>query len=301
MAAEATRPRDNRASLVRTAIAGRIAPARLHPEALGIDRSGKAVVLPGTGGIALGVHAGDPVDRWLSDHLMVGAGVEDADGDSATPGPLHLMGCIGNRVRDASGRWIGVVAGKRGGLAPGFMPPCLVSVEVSDDRAARLNPGDRVVVEAEGRGLALPDWPDIHLLNLSPRLLDRLPLRANPEKLAVDVRAIVPSRFAGPGLGQDAWVGDLEIAIDPADDARLAGLRFGDLVAFEAIDGRVSRFYRPGYAAIGIVAHGPSPAPGHGIGITLLISGPATQLEPRLAGDAGVGPLLRRWAAELDR
>lgn len=301
MAAEAARPRDNRASLVRTAVAGRIAPARLHPETLGIDRAGRAVLLPGTGGVALGVHAGDPVDRWLADHLMPGASVEDDPGDPATPGPLHLLGCIGNRVRDAGGSWIGIVAGKRGGLAPGFMPPCLVSVEVTDDRAARLNPGDRIVVEAEGRGLALPDWPEIHLLSLSPRLLDALPLRASADRLEVDVRAIVPSRYAGPGLGQDAWVGDLEIAIDPADDSRLAGLRFGDLVAFEAIDGRVSRFWRPDHVAIGLVAHGPSPAPGHGIGVTLLISGPAAQLEPRQAADAGLGVLLRRWAAELDR
>jgi hypothetical protein len=295
------RPRlgDNRSALVVTAAAGRIAPARVHLERPAHDAEGRLTILPGTGGVHPGVHAGDPVDRWLADHLMVGASIEDDVTAPAEPGSLHLLGCIGNRVRDAAGRPIGVVAGKRGGLAPGFMPPNLMSVEVADAWAERLKPGDRVVVEAQGRGLALSDWPDVALLNLSPRLLDHLPLRLDGDRLAVGVRAIVPSRYAGAGLGQDAWVGDLEIAVDPASDASLAGLRFGDLVAFAAIDGRISRFYRPGFVAVGAVAHGPSPVPGHGIGVTILLSGPAEQLEPAVEEGGSVGPLLRQWAAEL--
>src|SRR5689334_16832828 len=112
MVASASRPRDNRAALVRTAIAGRIAPARFHVETTPIDVDGRVTVLPGSGGIALGVHAGDPVDRWIGDHLMVGASIEDAEGSPATPGPLHLLSAVGNVVRDGEGRRIGVVAGK---------------------------------------------------------------------------------------------------------------------------------------------------------------------------------------------
>ena len=299
MPADTTRLRDNRSALVATAVAGRIAPPRLHPEVPAFDGEGRLAILPGTGGVHPGVHAGDPVDRWLADHLMVGASIEDAVAPPAEPGPLHLLGCIGNRVRDAAGRPIGVIAGKRGGLAPGFMPPNLLSVEIAGAWEERLKPGDRVVVEAVGRGLALADWPEVAPLNLSPRLLDHLPLRQDSGRLVVDVRAIVPSRYAGAGLGQDAWVGDLEIAVDPASDPSLAGLRFGDLVAFAAIDGRISRFYRPGFVAVGLVAHGPSPVPGHGIGVTILVSGPAEQLVPVVAEAGGVGALLRQWAAAL--
>jgi hypothetical protein len=289
--------RDNRSALVATAVTGRIAPPRLHLEVPAFDGEGRLAILPGAGGVHPGVHAGDPVDRWLGDHLMVGASIEDAGASPAEPGPLHLLGCIGNRVRDAAGRPIGVIAGKRGGLAPGFMPPSLLSVEIAEAWEERLKPGDRVVVEAAGRGLALADWPDVALLNLSPRLLDKLPLRQESGRLVIDVRAIVPSRYAGAGLGQDAWVGDIEIAVDPASDPSLAGLRFGDLVAFTAIDGRISRFYRPGFVAVGLVAHGPSPVPGHGIGVTILLSGADAQLVPVVAESGGVGGLLRQWAA----
>jgi hypothetical protein len=144
------RPRDNRTQIVRTAVAGRIAPARFHTETLNIDRNGRLTLLPGSGGINLDVHCGDPVDQWLADHLMVGASIEDAESLPASPGALHLLACLGNTVRDAAGRTIGVVAGKRGGLAPDFFPPNLVAVEMPDTVAELLKPSDRV---------SLRPWP----------------------------------------------------------------------------------------------------------------------------------------------
>jgi hypothetical protein len=289
------RPRDNRDRVVQVAIAGRLAPARLHAEVPPIDREGRWCVLPGTGGITHGVHVGDPVDERAADHLMVGASMEDAETTPPVPGAFHLLACLGNRVRDGRGATLGVVAGKRGGLAPGFFPPNLVSVEAPDDRLATLLPGDRVVGEARGRGLAFTDLPDVTLSNLDPRLLDGLPLGLDRGRIVMPVRATVPTNAAGPGLGQDGWVGDLEIG-DPAaiDD----GLRFGDLVAFADLDGRVSRFYRPDHVAVGLVVHGPSPRPGHGVGVTILLSGPTASLVVRLDAGATVGPLLRTWGAE---
>ena len=149
--------RTNAADLVAANVTGRIAPPRFHPEAMHPTADGKAQVLPGTGGIALGVHAGDVASKWIADHLMPGASIEDAVTPPAQPGALHLLSCIGNRVRAARGNTIGVVAGKRGGLAPGAWAPQLVGVEVSDATAATLNCEDKVVVETVGRGLILCD------------------------------------------------------------------------------------------------------------------------------------------------
>jgi Domain of unknown function (DUF4438) len=124
-----------------------------------------------------------------------------------------------------------------------------------------------------------------------------LPLRVAGSAIEVEVRLVVPSRAAGAGLGQDAWIGDLEIA-DPQAVAGVDDLRFGDLVAFADIDGRFGRYYRPGMVSIGIVAHGPSPAPGHGVGVTLLIAGPSSNLRIRESANATVAPLLRRLAED---
>ena len=285
--------RNNRAELVAANVAGRVAPARLHPEAMSVDRDGRLRLLPGTGGIALGVHAGDLVDHWVADHLMAGASIEDAASTPAVAGPLHLLSCVGNRVRDASGRPIGVIAGKRGGLAPGFWAPQLVGVEISDAVAQGLNPEDRIVVETIGRGLKLVDYPEITLSNLSPRLLEALPLTELVGALSCAVSAVVPPEAAGAGLGQDSWVGDLEIT----DAAAAAGLRFGDLVAFTNIDSVVTRFYSPGRVSIGLVSHGPGRAPGHGVGVTILLTAPAHRLQP-VIGAGGLGTLLVAWSEE---
>ena len=295
------RPVDDRDGLLSVAVSGRIAPARIHVDPTAVDSRGRVSLLPGSGGISLGVHVGDLVMSYLADHLMVGLSIEDESETPAVAGPLHQLACLGNRVRDASGTGIGVVAGKRGGLAPGFMPPQLVSVEVPEARQGRLVPGERVVLEAIGRGLSLPDHPDVSLMNLSPDALDGLPLEVTSSGLEVPVRDLVPVTAAGAGVGQDPWIGDVEIA-DPGALHDPDGLRFGDLVAVTDMDGRVSRFPRIGWVSVGVVAHGPSPVPGHGVGLTLLLSGPDAVLKVRRSSAASLATALAKAASqESDR
>ena len=128
-------------------------------------------------------------------------------------------------------------------------------MEAPDERLRRICPGDRVMVETTGRGLRLTDHPGVCLSNLSPALLDLLPVQERGSQLAVAVSAWLPPWAVGSGIGQDAWIGDLDIA----DEEALAGqpLRFGDLVAFHDIDSSAGRFRRPGYVSVGLVCHGP--------------------------------------------
>jgi hypothetical protein len=79
----------------------------------------------------------------------------------------------------------------------------------------------------------------------------------------------------------------------------LSELRFGDLVAFADIDAGTTRFYRPGWVSIGLLSHGPSPAPGHGIGITMLITGPGRLLQVDIGESASLGASLRKAAEAL--
>jgi hypothetical protein len=286
-----TRPRDNRDALVRAAIAGRVAPARFIPDLAGYDADGRLCFLPGCGGVAPQVHVGDPVDRWIGDHLMPGACLE-AEDDPATPGPFHELACLGNRVRDAAGRPIGRVVGKRGGLAPGYMPPNFVAVDAAEARLGELSPGDRVVLESCGRGLAFAALPEIGIFNLAPDILDAVPLDLAAGMLTCAVRATLPARIAGAGVGQSPWIGDVEIAGDEVLAGDVEALRFGDLVAFDALDGRVSRFHRPGFVTVGVVSHGPSPTPGHGPGLTVILSGPADALRLRIDPGASLAAAL---------
>lgn len=287
------RPRDNRDRLVRTVVAGSVAPVRLLPEQLMPGRDGALAILPGHGGITVGLRSGDPVDAYLGDHLIAGAALEDVGGLPAVAGPLHKLSCVGNVVRDADGVPIGVVSGKRGGLAPGFWGPQHVVLDAAPEVTDRLVDGARVTVVAHGRGLAFPDWPGVSLLNCSPWALDRLPW-CGGSRLALPVRVVVPSTKAGAGLGQDGWVGDLEIT-DPELEVA-AHLRFGDLVAFDNVDAAHGRHYAPGQISIGVVSHGPSPTPGHGVGVTILVTASRTELQVVVDEAAGaLNDALRAW------
>jgi hypothetical protein len=87
--------------------------------------------------------------------------------------------------------------------------------------------------------------------------------------------------------------------VEIADAGAIDGARdlcFGDLVAIADMDGRVSRYRRPGHVTVGAVAHGPSPVPGHGVGLTVVLSGPTERLHPRRSADASIAGTLRRRA-----
>jgi Domain of unknown function (DUF4438) len=288
------RPRDNRSALVTVTAEAAVAPARWHASGPGAGDA-EPSLLPGSGGVAVGVHMGDQVDRWLGDHLMPGACIEDRVEGQPGPGSVHVLACLGNRVRTAAGDLLGIVAGKRGGLAPGFLPPSLLAVEAPDERLERICPGERVMVETVGRGLQFTEHPGICLSNLSPAVLDLLPVQEQSRGVAVCITALLPPWAAGSGIGQAAWIGDLDIA----DEDAIAGqpLRYGDLIAFQDIDSSAGRFRRPGYLSIGMVCHGPGGADGHGPGACILISGPAAELTA-VPGPASLGLQLAELAAQ---
>ncbi len=216
---------------------------------------------------------------------------------------LLLYSCIGNRAEVRTGAAAGAtgaVIGKRGEsgrLIVGF----------AQDVLARMRPGDQVSVRSVGQGAVgqgavgqgavsqsaggqgaggqgggpemLP--PDVAVLNLDPQLLPVLPIRESGE---VSVRAVLPARLAGNGLGRPAAAWDLDLQL-PASPGNRSGpvsspLLLGDLVAISDIDARYNIGYRRGWMTIGVIVHGASPLPGHGPGLTVILTGPASVLRP---------------------
>jgi hypothetical protein len=75
------------------------------------------------------------------------------------------------------------------------------------------------------------------------------------------------------GLGEDLSLG-------------LEDLLLGDLVAVSDLDARYNMGFRRGWLTVGVVVHGASPLPGHGPGITPILTGPAGALRARPDGAA---------------
>ncbi|MER7133067.1 DUF4438 family protein [Streptosporangium saharense] len=246
-----------------------------HPEIDGmtpyrIDADGRPYVPAGDGGIVLGVRLGDSAFGFDADHAAPGACLVHPD--PAARHALTAYACVGNEVVVRTGAARGArgwVVGKRGEAGR-------VIVGMAQEHLAALRPGDGISVRGHGQGASL-GVPGVDLLNLDPRLLDLLPLRVEGGKVTVTARGTVPSRLAGNGLGRPAQMWDLDVQVTPSTPG-LAGLRLGDLVALDDIDVRHNMGYRRGWRTVGVVAHGDSPLPGHGPGVTPVLTGPADLL-----------------------
>ncbi|HEX5188382.1 MAG TPA: DUF4438 domain-containing protein [Streptosporangiaceae bacterium] len=256
-----------------------------HPE-LGdspyrVDADGNSYVPAGDGGIVLGLALGDSVFALDGDHAAPGACLTHP-GEAAMHA-LVLYSCAGNdavvRTGAAAGAR-GAVIGKRGEagrVITGFRPADL----------ARMRPGDQVSVRGHGQGFR-PGWvPEtVAIMNLDPGLVTGLPVEAGSGKLTAGVRAVLPAKLSGNGLGRPAAGWDLDLQVRDGDGY---DLRLGDLVAVEDIDARYNMGYRRGWVSVGIVVHGASPLPGHGPGMTPILTGPRSALVTRVDGEAHAG------------
>jgi uncharacterized protein DUF4438 len=243
-----------------------------------IDADGAPYVPVGDGGLVLGVRFGDSVFDTGGDHVAPGACLVHPD--AAAQHALGLYACIGNRAEVRTGAAAGAtgaVLGKRGETGR-------VITGFDADVLAAMRPGDQVSVRGVGQG-ARPDWlpADVTLMNIDPALLPRIPVTAGTEGIEASVAAVIPARKAGNGLGRPAAAWCLDLQLTAADGIPL---RFGDLVAISDVDARYNIGYRRGWMTVGVLVHGASPLPGHGPGITVILTGPARSLRPQ---DHGAG------------
>ncbi len=235
-----------------------------------VDADGRPYLPVGDGGLVLGVRLGDPVAGLAGDHVAPGACLVHPE-----PAARHALvsyACIGNQAMVRTGRAAGaqgVVIGKRGEdgrLITGFRQEDL----------ARMRPGDEVTVRASGQGWRHPGVPPgVVTVNMAPGLPGTLPLSwPGHGPMTVGVRLVLPSKLAGNGIGRPAAAWDLDLQTGAGPD----GLVLGDLVAVTGLDARHNMGYRSGWLTVGAVVHGASPLPGHGPGITPILTGPISAL-----------------------
>jgi hypothetical protein len=252
-----------------------------------VNRDGVSYVPVGDGGIVLGLELGDSVFKLAADHAAPGACLLHPD--AAARHALAAFACIGNQVLVRTGPAAGAtgtVVGKRGEagrIIAGFRQADL----------ALLRPSDEVLVRARGQGWR-PDGltADVTVMNLDPATLGVLPvqLAADGRTVTAGVRAVLPGRLAGNGIGRPAASWDLDLQLTAGDlvaggsaaggAAAAPEVLLGDLIAVTDIDARYNMGYRRGWLTVGVVVHGASPLPGHGPGITPILTGPSAALQP---------------------
>ena len=262
-----------------------------------VSATGKALVLPGVGGITYNLRVGDPACGWEADHVEPCVSVENKENDArsgqAANTAFNVFSCIGNQATVATGDAKGakgVVTGKHGGIEH-------VLIDFSSEVLENLLLADRILVKAFGLGLKLLDFPDIKILNMDPGLLEVWNPKPNGAKLEVPVTHIVPAAIMGSGLGANQVnSGDYDIQLfDEAvvEQYGLESLRLGDLVSIIDADHSFGRIYRQGAVSVGVVVHTNCVTAGHGPGVTTLMTSPDGKIVPQITQNANVASLLK--------
>ncbi len=290
--------KSNLDQLVETAVAGAIVHPRLDADHLKAAADGSTFVPVGSAGISFNVKVGDPAHGWAgADHVEPGAGI--AHPDARCNDGLVTLACIGNEAvltsacfdgKDVRLKGVaGVVTGKHrnGDRLHVYFPRKVLE---------KLGPGDTVQVRAAGVGLRFTDHPDVHVFNVSPRLLKALNVSEKNGKVRVPVAKILPGKILGAGLGaRHPQVGGVDVQTSSPEAVREFGLdqvRLGDLVALTDHDASHGHRWQSGAVTIGVVVHGSSRYAGHGLGINALFSSPKGHLEPIFTRKANLADLL---------
>jgi hypothetical protein len=278
----------NAERLLTQVLSGEVWPPLNDRNGFRIDPNGAPFLLPGMGGVTLGVHCGDPATTLIGDHVEPGLSIRHPE--EGANYALQYLTCIGNTVKIASGPGAG---------SQGFVigQHAYVLVDMADQQMRMVTTGDQVTVTTHGQGLQLIEHSSIRVKNCSPRLLAALGGGTNSDELLeVHVSAVIPSEAIGagagmaseyantdlmgayPGLGQDLSLG-------------LESLRIGDVVAMVDQDHRFGRSYRTGWTSIGVISTGSCLLFGHGPGPSTIMSGPSGAFNIVIDKDANIKTL----------
>ena len=287
--------RTNQQYLIEKAVIGTIVQPRMplkNPYI--VDPSGAVHVLPGTGGITYNVLVGDSALDFNGDHVEPCVSVSHIEQkkDDLKLGALCILACIGNEVLVMSGTAAGArgcVTGKHGGIEH-------VLIDFPRSALDKLSIGDRIQIRSVGQGLALKDHPDIHMMNIAPKLVSKMGITQQGKQLVVPVTHVIPSSIMGSGIGsRHSYSGDYDIQITEREVVQkhgLQSLRIGDVIAIMDADCRYGRSFRPGSITIGIVVHGSCMAGGHGPGVTVIMTTTKKILVPKIDENANIASYL---------
>ncbi|MBN2380917.1 DUF4438 domain-containing protein [candidate division WOR-3 bacterium] len=261
-----------------------------------VDAEGKPFIAPSIGGISYNVKIGDPAFGWAGDHVEPGVStlVDEEKRYGFATTSYHFYSCVGNEAVVVTGdakKKKGIVTGHHGGAEH-------VILDFADEVLEKLNMDDKFLVKGWGQGLKLMDYPDIHLTNLDPNLVNKMGIKeVGKGRIEVPVAAVVPGHLMGSGVGSlSMGTGDYDIMTTDRDEIAELGLDkllFGDFVAITDHDNVYGRSWRRGAVTIGIIIHSDCLLAGHGPGVTTLISCVKPMIVPRVDKGANIGRILK--------
>ncbi len=277
--------RTNKEKVVKISVQGKIQHPGKRNDFI-TDGKGIGHVLPATGGICYNVKIGDCCMGLAGDHIEPGVTTSN-DNNELECSTYSMYSCIGNEARvitgDARGS-IGYVTGKH--------DYCNIMMYFNKEALKKMSLDDKILVEGYGQGLKLLDYPDVHVMNIDPDLFEKVGIEEKDGKIIVPVAKKIPAYLMGSGLGaSSAHKGDYDIMtqdINTIKELGLDDLRFGDVVLLEDCDNTYGRCYFKGAVTIGVIIHGDCLKPGHGPGVTTIMSSRKSIIEGLVDKNANI-------------
>ncbi|TVL98862.1 MAG: DUF4438 domain-containing protein [Candidatus Kuenenia stuttgartiensis] len=278
--------------LVEISALGEVSSPSGGAKAYSISPEGIPAILPGMGGITYNVKIGDSAIQWEADHVEPCVSIRNKDKEEN--GALNLLACIGNSAKVVSGDAkgdTGIVTGKHGGIEN-------VLVDFDDKTIEKLVIGDKILIRCIGLGFSFTNCPQIKTINLSPHLLETLPIKYDKTKgvMQIPVTHTIPAAIMGSGLGsQHCYRGDYDIQLfdkQTIEKHNLDTLRLGDIVAIMDADHSYGRIYKTGAITVGVVVHTNCITAGHGPGVTTLFTSAEGKISPYKDKNANIGVYL---------
>lgn len=278
--------RTNKDKVVMQSVQGKIHHPSFPASPYRLSHEGESLVVPATGGICYNVKIGDCAFKLAGDHIEPGVSIRNEN--ERENSALNSLSCIGNKAKVVSGDGkgsVGYVTGKHGGVEH-------VLINFKKDDLENLAIDDKILIKAYGQGLKLLDYEDIHVMNIDPELLERLPIIEKEGKLIIKVAAIIPPYLMGSGIGAgSAYKGDYDIMTADMDEIKKHGidkLKFGDLVLLADCDNTYGRGYLTGAVSVGVVIHSDCIKMGHGPGVTTILTSKKPLIKGVISEDSNI-------------
>ena len=280
----------NREKLVMMSVQGKVDHPGLKGNGYRVGYDGKGRIPIAVGGIVYNYKIGDSCMGIMGDHVEPSVSLKNPS--DKENGALQAFSCIGNIAKvisgDAKGD-LGYVTGKHGGIDH-------VMVHFPLETLEKMTCNDQVFIKSFGQGLKLLDYPNVHVMNIDPDLLQKMNIKEENGKLVVPVTHKVPAYLMGSGLGSaTTMLGDYDIMTQDKkvnEELNLNALRFGDVVAIMDHDNTYGPHYHRGAVSVGVICHSDSYTSGHGPGVTVIMAAVNGEIEPVIDENANIANYL---------
>ena len=280
----------NKEALVIMSVQGSVDHPGLSGNGYRVGYDGRGRITLGVGGITYNYKIGDSCMGIAGDHIEPGVSLRNTN--DKYNNALQAYACIGNQAKiisgDAKGRY-GYVTGKHGGIDH-------VMVYFDEETLDLMTTDDKILIKAYGQGLKLLDYENIHVMNIDPMLLEKLPIQEHEHGISIPVVAKIPAYLMGSGLGSaTTMLGDYDIMTQDYETNKQLGLdklKFGDFVLIEDHDNHHGPHYLKGAVSIGVICHSDSYTSGHGPGVTVILTSKTNAIEGIIQEDANIAKYL---------